>query len=149
MAPDCLVCAEIAGAVEVPGGLLWEEEAAVAFHVPPLPSRGDPYLGHLLVVPRRHVAGLGDLSTDEASAIGRGASALSRALMRAADVTWVHAGVAGLGTPHVHLHLLPRYAGTPDDVPWHSVDDWDGARRGGAGELADLAARLKSELASG
>ena len=50
MEPDCLVCGEISGGVAVPGGFVWEDELAVAVRVPPLPARGDPYLGHLLVV---------------------------------------------------------------------------------------------------
>ena len=53
-----LVCDELTGEVAVPGGLaLPEHELAVAFHVPPLPDRRDPYLGHLLVVTRRHAPG--------------------------------------------------------------------------------------------
>ena len=47
MAADCLVCRELSGDVPVPGGMLVDEEHALAFHVPPLPGRGDPYLGHL------------------------------------------------------------------------------------------------------
>lgn len=146
MAPDCLVCAELSGAVVVPGGLLWEEARALAFHVPPLPARGDPYLGHILVVTRRHVASLADLSADEAAAVGRGAAALARALVDAAGATWVHAAVAGLDVPHFHQHLLPRYAVTPAGVPWHALDDWDGARRGDAGEITELAGRVRSAL---
>jgi diadenosine tetraphosphate (Ap4A) HIT family hydrolase len=144
---DCLVCDELAGTVDVPGGLLWEEETAAAFHLPPLPGRGDPYLGHLLVVARRHAPGLGDLTPDEAAAVGRGAAALARALTEAAGATWVHSAVAGRAVPHLHLHLLPRYAHTPDDVAWHAVDSWPGARRGDAGEIAALADRLRASLA--
>ena len=55
MAPDCLVCGELSGEVPVPGGMLAERAHALAFHVPPMPGRGEPYLGHLLVVTRRHV----------------------------------------------------------------------------------------------
>ena len=137
MAPDCLVCQEIAGDVPVPGGLLWEEALAVAFHVPPLPDRGDPYLGHLLVVTRRHAPGLADLTEAEGGAVGRGAVKLAAALV-AAGAAQVHSGVAGAHAAHFHLHLLPRYAATPTDVPWHAVDDWPGARHGGANEIEAL-----------
>jgi histidine triad (HIT) family protein len=146
VAPDCLVCGELSGEVEVPGGVLWAEELAVAFHVPPLSSRGDPYLGHLLVVTRRHVAGLGDLGDEEAAAVGRGAARLARALVGAAGATWVHSAVAGLDVPHFHLHLLPRYPDTPRAVPWHAVDDWDGARHGSAAAVTALCERLRSAL---
>jgi histidine triad (HIT) family protein len=146
VAPDCLVCSEISGRIAVPGGLLWEEEHAVAFHVPPLPSRGDPYLGHLLVVTRRHVAGLADLSDEEGAAVGRLAAMLARALVDAGASTWVHSGVAGTHAPHFHLHLLPRYPETPPEVAWHAVNEWDGARHGGAEEIAELTARLRTSL---
>jgi histidine triad (HIT) family protein len=140
----CLVCGEISGEVELPGGLLWDEEGAVAFHVPPLPVRGDPYLGHLLVVVRRHVPGLGDLTDDEGAAVGRAAAALASALALECGATRVHSAVAGLAVPHFHLHLVPRYAETPEDVPWYAVDEWDGARRGGAPEIGALAERLRA-----
>jgi hypothetical protein len=40
--------------------------------------------------------------------------------------------------------VLPRYAETPQDVPWHAVDECDGARRGGAAEITELVARLRA-----
>jgi len=144
--PDCLVCRERDGGVELPGGVIWEEDLAAAFHVPPLPERGDPYLGHLLVVTYRHVAGLGELSGDEAAAVGRGAARMARALV-AAGATWVHSAVAGLDVPHFHQHLLPRYRDTPHAVPWHAVEEWGGARHGGAAEIAELVGRLRASLA--
>jgi histidine triad (HIT) family protein len=129
----------------MPGGLLWNDGLAAAFHVPPLSDQGDPYLGHLLVVTRRHAAGLADLSGDEGASVGRGAALLSRALVAIGGATWVHAGVVGTHVPHFHLHLVPRYADTPEDVPWHEVDEWEGARHGNAEEIAELAARLGTD----
>ncbi|MDX6538368.1 MAG: histidine triad family protein [Gaiellales bacterium] len=143
MQPDCLVCRELAGDVALPGGLVWEGDLAAAFHVPPLPERGEPYLGHVLVVTRRHVAGLGDLSEEEGAAVGRGAVRMARALV-AAGATWVHSAVVGLDAPHFHLHLLPRYGDTPRGTPWHAVDEWEGARRGGAAEIVELVGRLRA-----
>ena len=142
MAADCLVCREVAGEVPVPGGLLWEEELAVAFHVPPLPDRGDPYLGHLLVVTRRCTPGLADLTEAEGAAVGRGAVKLASALV-AAGATRVHSGVAGAHVAHFHLHLLPRYPATPPDVAWHAVGDWDGAEYGGPEQIGALCERLR------
>jgi histidine triad (HIT) family protein len=50
------------------------------------------------------------------------------------------------GVPHLHLHLLPHYPGTPRDAQWHSVDEWEGAEHGGAHEIAELVARLQTSL---
>ena len=146
---DCLVCRELAGDIPLPGGLLWQEEGAVGFHMPPLEEIGEPrpYLGHLLVVTRRHAARVGDLTEEEAAAVGRGVARLARALVESGGAEWVYSAVIGTRTPHFHQHLLPRYPDTPDEVPWHSIDEWEGAKRGGAEEIADLADRLKASRA--
>ena len=78
---------------------------------------------------------------------GRGAARLARALVEAGDAEWVYSAVIGMRTPHFHQHLLPRYPGTPDEVPWHSIDEWKGAKRGGAAEISELADRLKASRA--
>jgi hypothetical protein len=66
--------------VAVPGGFLWDDEVTVAFHTPPIEELGNPrpYLGHLLIVTRRHVARLGDLTEDEHS--GRAGCGAARAV---------------------------------------------------------------------
>jgi diadenosine tetraphosphate (Ap4A) HIT family hydrolase len=73
VASDCLVCRELGGDVAVPGGFLWQDEQAIAFHTPPLEELDHPrpYLGHLLVVTRRHVAPLGELTEEEGAAIAQ------------------------------------------------------------------------------
>jgi histidine triad (HIT) family protein len=143
---DCLVCREHRGDLEVPGGFLWDDDLVVAFHVPPLDdSRGAPYLGHLLVTTRRHVDQLGDLTDDEAARVGVVAARLAKALRERHDATRVHCGlIGGLANAHFHLHLLPRYPETPPDVRWNEVDEWDGARRGGAREVTELVERLRA-----
>jgi diadenosine tetraphosphate (Ap4A) HIT family hydrolase len=148
MGGGCLVCDELEGRIDVPGGLVWSAQDAVGFHMPPLPERGAPapYLGHLLVVVRRHVAGVGDLTDAEAAAVGVATTRLAAVLAAAAGAVRVHTAVVGTGTPHFHQHLLPRYADTPADVPWHAVDEWEGARRGGAAQIAELADRLRAAL---
>lgn len=144
MGADCLVCKELQGDIAVPGGFIWESEAVVAYHMPPL-DKNDlrPYLGHLQIVARRHVARLGDLTDDESASVGRAAATLARALTDAGGAEWVYSAVIGTGVPHFHLHLLPRYPGTPREVPWHALDSWEGARRGGADDIAELAGRLR------
>jgi histidine triad (HIT) family protein len=124
---ECLVCQEIDGDVRVPGGPLESGALAMAVHVPPL-GDGDVYLGHLLVVPRRHVADFAGLDDAEAAAIGVLLRRWSRAL-RAAGAERVYVATIGHSFDHLHVHLLPRWPDTPTDVPWHEVDEWPGARR--------------------
>ena len=146
---DCLICQQIVGEVERPGGLLVDEELVAGFHVPPKNPPRDHYLGHLLVVSRRHVDHFADLSTAEAAAIMDAAHRLSRALRDVRDPERIHLAVVGLGVPHFHLHLFPRYRGTPPDLGWVAADEWEDAPRGGATEIAAVAEPLRSRLEPG
>lgn len=142
---DCLVCKELDGSIDLPGGFLWEDAQVVAFHIPPLPDRSPrPFLGHLLVVTRRHVARFGDLTAEEGAAVGRAAARLSRALTDGAGAEWVYSAVIGRGVPHFHLHLMPRYPGTPVDLPWY--EQWEAGPHGAAAEVAELAEKLRGDL---
>jgi histidine triad (HIT) family protein len=145
MGEDCLVCREHRLEVPLPGGHLVSTDEVVAFHKPPWPPEPDVYLGHVLVTPRRHASGFADLDDDEASAMGRSIAHLSRAL-QAAGAERVYSLTIGHGVAHLHVHLVPRWPGTPEDIPWHQVDDWEGARRGDFAAANALAAQLREVL---
>jgi diadenosine tetraphosphate (Ap4A) HIT family hydrolase len=75
--------------------------------------------GHVLVVPKRHVASFFDMTAEEQSAV----MALLNEAQRSIEVErapdgyniGVNVGKAGgQSRMHVHVHLIPRYAG---DVP--------------------------------
>jgi diadenosine tetraphosphate (Ap4A) HIT family hydrolase len=76
--------------------------------------------GHMLIVPRRHVADFFDMNSNEKSAI---LSLLDRAKAQVArefapngyniGVNIGHAG--GQTRMHVHVHLIPRYTGDVAD----------------------------------
>lgn len=140
---ECDVCKEIAGEVAVPGGLLWDSEAVVAFHVPPL-LEPEPQLGHLLIVPRRHADTWADLTHEEAAQIGVAAATLGDALRRATNAERLYSAVIGHHSPHFHLHLFPRYPGTPHEFSWTRCDEWSGSPRGGASEIEAFAKQLRS-----
>jgi diadenosine tetraphosphate (Ap4A) HIT family hydrolase len=71
------------------------------------------YLGHLFVEPRRHAPGLADLTDVEARRVGWWTTRASRALREVAGAEHVYAAVIGDAVPHLHVHLLPRFPGTP------------------------------------
>lgn len=144
---DCLCCREAAGEIELPGGLLWDDEHMLGFHLPPLEGNPRPYLGHLMLIARRHVDHLGDLSADEASSVGLAARGLAAAL-RAEGAERVHVAVIGIGVPHFHLHLFPRYPGAPRGTDWTRLDELPDAPHGGAPEIAELVERLRRRLRS-
>lgn len=145
MSDGCLVCHEIAGEVELPGGLLWDDEQAIAFHVPPTDGNLRPYLGHCMVVTRRHVDHLGDLTEAEVESVARASRAVARGL-RGEGAERVHVAVIGLGVDHFHQHLFPRYPGVPAGTAWMSVDELPDAPHGDADQIAALVERMRARL---
>jgi diadenosine tetraphosphate (Ap4A) HIT family hydrolase len=144
MDATCVVCEEISGGIAVPGGALHSSEHSLVVHTPPLDGR-DVYLGHLLVVPRRHVADFAGLNDGEAADVGISLHLASRRL-KSVGATYVYVMTIGHSVEHLHVHLLPRWPETPPEIPWHSVDEWSGARRGGFDDAATFAMRLVSEM---
>lgn len=79
--------------------------------------------GHVMVVPRRHVADLVDLDEAESAAVMAGAQRAVRALREALGPDGFNLGVnsgtaAGAGiAEHVHLHVVPRWSGDTNFMP--------------------------------
>jgi histidine triad (HIT) family protein len=142
---DCFVCRKHRGEEPVPGGPLYEDDLVYASHVYHA-ENPTPYLGHLIVEPKRHAPGLADLTDEEGQAVGMLAARASRALY-AEGAEWVYALVLGHHIPHLHLHLVPRYPGTPEEYrdPMR-IDEWEGAKHGGPEQVADLADRLRAHF---
>lgn len=75
--------------------------------------------GHVLIIPRRHIASWFDLTPDEHAAvselIGRAKKHLDTMYAPAGYNIGVNCGeAAGQTVMHAHMHLIPRYTG---DVP--------------------------------
>lgn len=76
--------------------------------------------GHALLVTRRHVSSWFDATQHERLALTEGVEAARRAILKQHTPDGFNIGVnvgaaAGQTIPHLHLHVIPRYAGdTPD-----------------------------------
>lgn len=73
--------------------------------------------GWLVVVPRRHVLALADLTEEEAAEIGPLLHRLSQALgdELGCEKTYVMQFAEADGFSHLHFHLVPRQADMPAD----------------------------------
>ncbi|MCI3220914.1 HIT family protein [Streptomyces sp. NP-1717] len=147
-AGDCFVCRKHRDSTLMPGGPVHQDDLVVVSHLSPrAPGQSDEvYMGHLLVEPRRHAAGLADLTDEEARRVGRWNSAAARALRDVVGAEHVYAAAIGDQVPHLHVHLLPRYPGTPRQYWWTRVDEWPEAPRGGEEAASQLVGRLRASL---
>jgi histidine triad (HIT) family protein len=136
----------------VPGGPIVEDELVMVSHTvtPDVLGRDGTtaYLGHLFVEPLRHAPGLADLTDDEARRVGFWCTRTSRALREVAGAEHVYAAVAGDEVPHLHVHLLARFAGTPREYWGTRVNQWPQARRVNAAEIEVFVSELRRYLGS-
>jgi ATP adenylyltransferase len=103
--------------------------------------------GHLMIVPARHVARLGDLTASELTEIMSLAQTTERALEATYGPHGFNLGInlgrsAGAGiADHLHLHVVPRWDG---DTSFMTVF---GETRVLPEELPETAARLRAAVA--
>lgn len=76
--------------------------------------------GHTLIVSRRHVARLAELSGEESAALWALVPAARRRIEQRHSPHGYNLGLndgeaAGQTVPHVHLHVIPRFAGDTAD----------------------------------
>ena len=144
--PDCFVCAKHARGDGVLGGVLFEDDVVYAGHAYPLTGPAVAYRGYLVAEPKRHAAGLGDLTDPEAAALGRLVNRLARALKEVAEAEHVYSFVLGDGLAHLHVVLAPRYPGTPREYWGVRLREWPEAPRVGEDEMRSLVARLRAHV---
>jgi diadenosine tetraphosphate (Ap4A) HIT family hydrolase len=76
--------------------------------------------GHTLVIPKRHVGSFFDITGDERQAMLALLDSAKLGLDAAFHPDGYNVGIndgeaAGQTVPHLHLHLIPRYAGDRED----------------------------------
>jgi diadenosine tetraphosphate (Ap4A) HIT family hydrolase len=110
MSPEsCSVCAELAGLVTPPGGIVFRDAWwEVAHHPGPWT---DP--GELIVKLRRHAESLAELSPEESAALGPVLRAAVSAVERVVRPERVYVASYGERVRHLHFFLLPRTTHLP------------------------------------
>jgi ATP adenylyltransferase len=114
---ECLFCRALAGSDE--DGLVVHRGT----HAFVLLNRFPYASGHMLVAPVRHVGDFVELEDEEALEVhrlaGQGMGALAEAYgPQGFNLGWNLGRIAGAGvTDHVHLHVVPRWAGDTNFMP--------------------------------
>ena len=114
--PRCSACAEIAGEVSAPGGVLHDDGLWFVSHH--TGAQTDP--GELIVKTRRHCESLAELTSEEAAALGPVLRSAIRALERVIVAERIYAVSFNERIRHVHFLLLPR---TRDMPRGHVISD--------------------------
>ena len=102
---ECVFCRIVAG--EIPSDTLYQDDEVMAFRdINPLAPT------HVLIIPKRHIASLADLSDDETPIIGHMARVANQLARQESVAEKGYRLVVGSGedggqvVPHLHMHLL-------------------------------------------
>ncbi len=115
MAEDCIFCSILAG--DMPGEVVQEDEHTVAFmDIQPWTR------GHAVVIPRRHVKNLYEIEDEELARVntaGRRLALKMRDNLHADGINLLNSTepAAWQTIFHFHLHVIPRYADDPLQLP--------------------------------
>ena len=107
---DCIFCKIING--EIPATKVFEDDLVFAFlDIQPI----NP--GHTLVIPKKHAGSLDELDEDLAGHLMKAAKKIASSIRKSGlkcegvNLHVADGAVAGQEVPHVHLHVIPRFAG--------------------------------------
>jgi diadenosine tetraphosphate (Ap4A) HIT family hydrolase len=150
--PRCPACAEIAGEVCAPGGVIFQNANWFVSHH--TGQYTDP--GELIVKIRRHCESLAELTREEAESLGSVLHSAVLAMERVVVAERIYVVSFNERLRHVHFLLLPR---TQDMPPGHVISDLYRRARNflrklhvlrnpTAGQRAEVASRIRMEWRS-
>ena len=140
---DCVFCESR----EVQDRIIFENDLVSAF-----PSNAPITKGHVLIVAKRHVARIEELSQKERDAVFNLAEKLKKAIKESLGAegfnnAWNDGEIAGQSIPHFHLHIVPRISGDEGITEYEPRKFLyrPGSRaRSAQEELKQIAARIRS-----
>jgi histidine triad (HIT) family protein len=114
--PDCVFCKIVAG--DIPSARVYEDDRTVAFMDANPGARG-----HLLVMPRAHVADLHEVGPEDLAAVAETVQTMAGRLVdklgaEGVNVVQNNGRAAWQTVFHYHVHVLPRYTDDPIRLPW-------------------------------
>jgi len=138
MSDNCIFCKIVRG--ELPSTKLYEDAQVLAFM-----DIGPIVKGHVLVIPKQHFDPLTATPPDLLAKVMTVVQKVMKAQMNGlkADGVNVHqsnGAVAGQVVPHVHFHVIPRFA--TDGHKWN----WSAKKYESVDEMKSLADTIRKEI---
>ena len=105
-----------------------------------------PVKGWLVLTSERHARAWYDLTAEESAALGPLAREVMQAQLKGLGAEHVYAFAIGDVLQHFHLHLVPRFAGTPIHHRGRAVFDAPASEAISQGEVDAAALAVSAEL---
>lgn len=131
----CLFCQIVEGSN--PHYVIYEDEDFLGFL--------DKYplnAGHSQLIPKKHYRWVWDMDNGDVGRFFIKARKISKVLQEVFETDWVIADTGGIGVPHAHVHLVPRFE---DDGHGELVDPKI-SREISQDEMEQLAEKIRARL---
>lgn len=133
-------------ACELPSSKILLRRGGFLLHAVNQPT---PVKGWLVLTSERHARAWYDLTPEEAAALGPFAREVMRAQLSALAAEHVYAFAIGDVLQHFHLHLVPRFAGTPLHHRGRAAFDAPASEAVASHDVEIAAQAVKAALGSG
>ena len=98
--------------------------------------------GHTQFIPKKHYRWVWDMDKADLGLMFMKIRRIARALEKVFDTEWVIADTGGIGVPHAHVHLVPRF----EDDGHGELPDPKILREIPESEMEELARKIKAEI---
>ena len=117
---DCIFCKILSG--EIPSATVYEDDEFKA-----ILDRFPSNKGHVLILPKTHVANIFEIDPDLAGRLFKLAAKIAPVMKETfgfenMNIVQNNGPVAGQTVNHLHVHLIPRYEGDSVKVTWAQMD---------------------------
>ncbi|MBN2703115.1 MAG: HIT family protein [Pontiellaceae bacterium] len=132
---NCIFCKIVKK--EIPATIVYEDEHTLAFM-----DIGPIVKGHVLVIPKTHVDPLTETPDEIVAQLHTVAKRVAQAQIDGLGAAGVNimqnnGAAAGQEVPHIHVHVIPRFA--EDGHHWN----WDAKKYDDFDEMAELAEKMR------
>ncbi len=134
---DCIFCKIISG--DIPSATVYKNDEFKA-----ILDRFPSNKGHVLIMPKTHVANIFEIDPDMAGRLFKLAAQIAPVMKETfgfenMNVVQNNGPIAGQTVNHFHLHLIPRYENDGVNVSWKQLDLTDG-------EIEEVRAKLAGNI---
>jgi histidine triad (HIT) family protein len=135
LSPNCVFCDIIRGVN--PHHIVFEDAEYLGFL-----DRYPLNPGHTQLIPKGHYRWVWDMENAEAGLLFLKVKRVAKALQNVFNTEWIIADTGGIGVPHAHVHLVPRF----EDDGHGELPDPKILREIPEAEMEEIARKVKLEI---
>ncbi len=141
----CAVCQKHQTYENLPGKAVFQNAHLFIAHFPSV-SEEPAHYGHVIIEMKKHIISPAQMTEEEAADLGIWIHKLSRALESSLGAEHTYVVRIGDKTKHLHFHLVPRFAGTPQEFWGPLLFRWAGGRKATPQDMIQITGNLRNFL---